>query len=486
MIHKAIAIVGRPNVGKSTLFNVLTKTRSALVADRPGLTRDRIYGEAAIGEQTVLLIDTSGVSGIPESEQTLESLMEGQSWQATQESDLILFVVDAKDGIVNADYDIAKRLRALNKPVFLVMNKIDGRSIEIATADFYSLGLGEPIPIAAAHGRGIAILKEQISQAIGSTTEEVVEAGLDVAEDATQEESEAAIKDRNIRIAIIGRPNVGKSTLVNRILGEERVVVFDQPGTTRDSIYIPFERQGQKYTIIDTAGIRRRGRIDDVVERFSVIKTLQAIKEADVVIFVSDATEGLTDQDANLLGFVVETGRALVVTINKWDGLTEYQKEQAKHSLLRRLAFVDYARQRFISALHGSGVGLLFKDVIEAYTSAIRRHSTSKINKLLEEAVKGHQPPLVNGRRIKLKLAHMGGHLPPIIVVHGNQTSSVPNSYKRYLEKFYREALHLVGTPIRMEFKSSTNPFEGKKPSPLTQSKRRKKERLMRHVKKDK
>lgn len=480
-----VAIVGRPNVGKSTLFNVLTRTRAALVADRPGITRDRIYGEATFGSQTVLLIDTGGISGEPETDQSLENLMAGQAWLATQESDIVLFVVDAKDGVANADYEIAKKLRELNKPIFLVVNKIDGSAVEIVTADFYALGMGDPIAIAAAHGRGINILTEKIVETIEyDLPPQTVQEHEALSEEQTDEEFEDLLKKKNIRIAIIGRPNVGKSTLVNRMLGEDRVVVFDLPGTTRDSIYIPFERQGQAYTIIDTAGVRRRGRIEDYVERFSVVKSLQAIKEADVVIFVADATEGLTDQDANLLGFVVDVGRALVVTINKWDGLSDYQKEQTKYTLERRLFFVDYARQRFISALHGSGVGLLFNDVIEAYKSAAKKHSTSTVNRLLEQAVFEHQPPLVNGRRIKLKLAHMGGHLPPLIVIHGNQTASVPNSYKRYLEKYYRNALHLVGTPIRIEFKSSHNPFEGKKQAPLTPRQRRKRQRLIKHVKK--
>jgi len=484
-VNKVVAIVGRPNVGKSTLFNVLTRTRAALVADRPGITRDRIYGEATFGSQTVLLIDTGGISGEPETDQSLENLMAGQAWLATQESDIVLFVVDAKDGVANADYEIAKKLRELNKPIFLVVNKIDGSAVEIVTADFYALGMGDPIAIAAAHGRGINILTEKIVETIEyDLPPQTVQEHEALSEEQTDEEFEDLLKKKNIRIAIIGRPNVGKSTLVNRMLGEDRVVVFDLPGTTRDSIYIPFERQGQAYTIIDTAGVRRRGRIEDYVERFSVVKSLQAIKEADVVIFVADATEGLTDQDANLLGFVVDVGRALVVTINKWDGLSDYQKEQTKYTLERRLFFVDYARQRFISALHGSGVGLLFNDVIEAYKSAAKKHSTSTVNRLLEQAVFEHQPPLVNGRRIKLKLAHMGGHLPPLIVIHGNQTASVPNSYKRYLEKYYRNALHLVGTPIRIEFKSSHNPFEGKKQAPLTPRQRRKRQRLIKHVKK--
>jgi GTP-binding protein len=483
MITKAVAIVGRPNVGKSTLFNVLTKSRAALVADRPGVTRDRIYGEATLGSETVLLIDTGGISGEPETDETLENLMAGQSWQATEESDFILFVVDARDGVSNADYEIAKKLRSLNKPLILVVNKIDGCVADVVISDFYSLGLGEPLGIAAAHGRGINLLTEKLIETLGARAEVSPETEEEGEVEDIEEEVEEDITKKSIKIAIIGRPNVGKSTLVNRMLGEDRVVVFDAPGTTRDSIYIPFERQGQQYTIIDTAGVRRRGRIDDFVERFSVVKSLQAIKEADVVIYVADAVEGLTDQDANLLGFVVDVGRALVVTINKWDGLSDYQKDLTKHSMLRKLFFVDYARHRFISALHGSGVGLLFNDVIEAYKSAIKKHSTSTLNRLLEQAVIAHQPPLVNGRRIKLKLAHMGGHLPPKIIIHGNQTASVPNSYKRYLEKFYRDALHLIGTPIQIEFKSSSNPFEGRK-NQLTDRQIRKKRRLIRHLKK--
>lgn len=484
MSTKVVAIVGRPNVGKSTLFNVLTKTRSALVADRPGITRDRIYGEARFGEQSAILVDTGGICGESSGEQTLELLMEGQSWQATQESDLIVFMVEAKEGLTPADQEIARKLRTLNKPICLVVNKIDGSMADVVTAEFYGLGLGEPFPIAAAHGRGIHLLTDKLAEMLEALSPPIEEL-QEVETELTQEDENKAQTATDIKIAIIGRPNVGKSTLVNRMLGEERVVVFDLPGTTRDSIYIPFERHDQRYTIIDTAGVRRRGRIEDFVEKFSVIKSLQAIKEADVVIFVADAVEGLTDHDANLLGFVVESGRALVVAINKWDGLSDYQKQCTKQSMLRKLFFVDYARHRFISALHGTGVGLLFQDVIEAYRSATKKHSTSTLNRLLERAVELHQPPLVNGRRIKLKMAHMGGHLPPKIVIHGNQTAAVPNAYKRYLEKFFRESLSLIGTPIQMEFKSSENPFEGRKNS-LTDRQIRKKRRLIRHHKKSK
>ncbi len=443
-----IAIVGRPNVGKSTLFNQLTRTRNALVVDLPGVTRDRQYGEGRVGEKPFIVIDTGGIGNI---EEDIDTLMSGQSWMAIQEADIVFFMVDGRSGLTPTDHTLSQELRRLKKPIQLVVNKTDGLDPNIAISEFFQLGLGEPIPIAASHGRGIVQLIEN--------------ALIDVENVSDQEEGQEADKpDRDsIQLAIIGRPNVGKSTLVNRILGEDRVVVFDRAGTTRDSIYIPFERQDQKYTIIDTAGVRKRARIHETVEKFSVVKALQAIEACDVVILVIDATEGITDQDLGLLGFVIDAGKALVVAVNKWDGLTAHHKEEVKRTLNYRLQFAEFATVHYISALHGTGVGNLFGSVQTAYQAAIKELPTSLLTSVLEEAVKNHTPPMVNGRRIKLRYAHTGGHKPPIIVIHGNQTEHVPLSYKRYLINTFRAALKLEGTPIRIDFKTSTNPFAGKR-----------------------
>ncbi len=428
-----IAIVGRPNVGKSTLFNRLTKSRAALVANRPGLTRDRQYGHGTYNDKSFIVVDTGGLG---EESDEISSLMAEQSIRAIEEANIILFIVDARVGLTPADELIAKRLRAYNKPYFLVVNKIDGVDLDVASSEFYALGVKQIISIAAVHNRGINVLLEQT---LAACPEQSI---------AKAEESEFGIK-----MAIIGRPNVGKSTLVNRMLGEERVTVFDLPGTTRDSIFIPLERRGKKYTLIDTAGVRRRGRVKDVVEKFSVIKTLQAIESSHVVVFLIDGREGITDQDLKLLGFVLETGKALIIAVNKWDGLSLDEKKSIKKELARRLVFLDYAEKHFISALHGSGVGDLFKSVEKAYESATRALSTPQLTRLLEKAIEAHQPPLVGKRRIKLRYAHAGGHNPPIIVIHGARATSLPGSYLRYLENTYRKALKLVGTPIRIELR---------------------------------
>lgn len=446
-----IAIVGRPNVGKSTLFNQLTRTRNALVVDLPGVTRDRQYGEGRVGEKSFIVIDTGGIGNV---EGDIDSLMAGQSWTAIQEADIVFFMVDGRSGLTPTDHTLAQELRRLAKPIELVVNKTDGLDAEVAMSEFFQLGLGNPVPIAASHGRGVGQLIERALSDIAHVP----------AESEEEQESLEALKRRNsIQLAIVGRPNVGKSTLVNRILGEERVVVFDAPGTTRDSIYIPFERQNKQYTIIDTAGVRRRARISEVVEKFSVVKALQAIEACDVVILVIDATEGITDQDLGLLGFVVEAGKSLVVAVNKWDGLTAHHKEEVKRTLIYRLQFAEFAKVHYISALHGTGVGNLFGSVQAAYQAAIKELPTSLLTEVLEEAVKNHTPPMVNGRRIKLRYAHTGGHKPPIIIIHGNQTEHVPLSYKRYLINTFRKALHLEGTPIRIEFKTGVNPFAGKR-----------------------
>lgn len=459
-----IALVGRPNVGKSTLFNRLTRTRDALVADMPGLTRDRKYGEGRVDEQTFIVIDTGGISG---DEEGIDSHMARQSLQAVREADIVLFLVDAQVGLAASDEILAKELRASDKPVHLVVNKIDGLNEEVVVADFFSLGLGTPFAIAASHGRGVSHL-------INTVLQEVKDAG---------ETLDEAPEDAGIKIAAIGRPNVGKSTLINRMLGEERVVVYDMPGTTRDSIYIPFERRDKKYTLIDTAGVRRRGKVAETVEKFSVIKTLQAIEDANVVILVLDARESIVDQDLHLLGFVLETGRSLVIAINKWDGMDQDAKQQVKVDIERRLGFINFAKIHFISALHGTGVGELYESIERAYASAHKRLSSNKLTQYLEDMVAEHQPPLVKGRRIKLRYAHMGGSNPPTIVIHGNQTESVPHSYRRYIENTFRNIMKLEGTPIRIEFKTGDNPYAGRR-NTLTPRQQHKKRRMMSHVKK--
>jgi len=459
-----VAIVGRPNVGKSTLFNQLTRSREALVVDLPGVTRDRHYGEGAVGEVPFIVIDTGGLGA---SETAIDNLMEEQAWLAVQEADIILFLVDGRSGLIAADKEIAKSLRLKEKKIHLVVNKVDGLDSNVAIADFYALGLGEPFPIAASHGRGISTLIEQV------LTPFVV-----------SEATESAIKEEaGIKIAIAGRPNVGKSTLVNRLLGEERVVVFDEPGTTRDSIYVPFERFGTKYTLIDTAGVRRRAKIFETVEKFSVVKTLQAIEDADVVILVLDGKEGITDQDLSLLEFILEAGKAFVLAINKWDGLNPEHRQMVKKSIGYRLAFANFAKVHTISALHGTGVGNLFDSIHKAYQSATKELSTAELTRVLRAAVEQHSLPLVRGRRIKLRYAHAGGHRPPLIVIHGNQTEQVPESYKRYLINTFRKRLKLEGTPIRLEFKTSENPFAGRR-NTLTPRQEYKRKRLIQYSKK--
>ncbi|ARG97626.1 ribosome biogenesis GTPase Der [Legionella micdadei] len=454
-----IALVGRPNVGKSTLFNRLTKTQDALVADFPGLTRDRQYGQAYFEDKPFIVVDTGGI-GVDDL--AVDALMSRQSSLALDEANVVLFLVDGRAGLTGVDENIAQRLRKINKPVFLVVNKTDGIDEEIASAEFQSLGFNEVHPISASHGRGM----HSLLQALPLKAKEVEE-----------EEPTKAIK-----IAFAGRPNVGKSTLINRILGEERVVVYDMPGTTRDSIAIPFVRDEKPYILIDTAGVRRRSRVDEKIEKFSVIKTLQAIKESHVCMMLLDAREGLTEQDMHILSFIVEAGKALVIVVNKWDGLDEEHKEHVRAELTRRLQFVQFAKIRFISALHGSGVGLLFKDIEQAYASATQAFSTPQLTRLLQDLVTQHTPPMVSGRRIKLRYAHAGGHNPPIIVIHGNQLDALPDSYKRYLSNAFVSHLGLVGTPLKLEFKGSENPFKDKK-NKLTDRQVKKRKRLMKRVK---
>ncbi len=437
-----IALVGRPNVGKSTLFNRLTRTRNALVANFSGLTRDRQYGEANHEGKRFMVVDTGGITGDDEG---IDGFMAGQSLLAIEEADIVLFLVDARDGLTSTDIQIGQYLRESGKSVFVVANKVDGIHEEVVCAPFFELGLGDVLPIAAVQGRGIGNLLEDV---LGTLT-------LPVEEDVAP--------PKGIKLAIVGRPNVGKSTLVNRLLGEDRVVVYDMPGTTRDSIYIEYERNGEPYTIIDTAGIRKRKNVKLSVEKFSIVKTLQAIDDANVVILVMDAQEGIVDQDLHLMGHVLDSGRALVVALNKWDNLDEEHKAHIKSELDRRLRFIDFADTHFISALHGTGVGTLYKSVHKAYQSATGKLTTNYLTQILEFAVSQHQPPLINGRRIKLRYAHAGGHNPPIIVIHGNQTSAIPKHYEKYLEKVFRKELDLHGTPIRVEFKGGENPFAARK-----------------------
>ncbi|WP_019568253.1 ribosome biogenesis GTPase Der [Thioalkalivibrio sp. ALMg13-2] len=477
-----IALIGRPNVGKSTLFNQLTRSRDALVADVAGLTRDRQYGIGKVGDFPYLVVDTGGLSG--EGAQ-MDRAMAEQTERAVAEADHVLFLVDARDGLTPQDQAIADQLRGAGVKARVVVNKTDGLDADSVSAEFYALGLGQVTSIAAAHGRGVQGLMQAVRKDVAAARRAASEdAGDDeAASDGLDEASQQAALDDwpGIRVAIVGRPNVGKSTLVNRILGDERVVATEVAGTTRDSIFVPFERDGQEYTLIDTAGVRRRGRVHEVIEKFSVIKTLQAIESAHVVVLVVDAHAGLSDQDSHLLGMVIEAGRSLVLAVNKWDGLDDHARERIRDELDRRLGFVDFARMRLISALHGTNVGHLLDDVCEAHASAFRKTSTPELTRLLEAAVAEHAPPMISGRRIKLRYAHQGGQNPPVIVIHGNQTDALAGSYKRYLENFFRKQLKLVGTPLRLEFRSGRNPYAGRR-NKLTPRQQYKRKRLMRHV----
>ncbi len=452
-----IALVGRPNVGKSTLFNRFTRTRDALVADLPGLTRDRQYGHATLQEQAFIIIDTGGITG---GEVGVDGLMADQSMQAVREADITLFIVSAKEGLTPVDEAFAKELRQEDKKIHLVVNKVDGMDQNTVLSDFFSLGFDSVSAIAAAHGRGVGRL---IDDVILPGAQAVIAANQSVDTPDSEQGEPSDDTETGAKLAIIGRPNVGKSTLVNRMLGEERVVVYDLPGTTRDSIYIEMERRNKKYTLIDTAGVRKRGKVKETVEKFSVLKTLQAINDANVVIMIFDAREGITEQDLNLLGFAIDAGRSIVLGINKWDNMSDDKRTDVKEAITRRLHFADFARVKFISALHGTNVGHLWEAVDEAYASARVSMSASKLTRILEMTVARHQPPAGGRFKIKLRYAHPGGHNPPRIVIHGNQTKSLPKSYVRYLEKSFREALKIVGTPVKFELKESKNPFEGKK-----------------------
>jgi GTPase len=447
-----LVLVGRPNVGKSTLFNRLTRSRDALVADQPGLTRDRHYGRGRIGERPYLVVDTGGLE--PVAKEGIMHEMAKQTRQAVDEADMVLFIVDGRDGITPQDRIIATQLRKTGRPLLLLVNKAEGMQSARVTVDFHELGLGVPIPISSAHGDNVA---------------EMIEVALDELPPAAAEVEE---KSDHPKLAIVGRPNVGKSTLVNAILGEERVIAFDQPGTTRDSIYIDFERGGKQYTIIDTAGVRRRGKVDEAIEKFSVVKTLQAIEDANVVVLVVDARDQITEQDAHLADFVLQAGRALVLAVNKWDGLDEYKRDTTKRDIERKLHFLNFAKHHFISALNGTGVDALLKSVNQAYTAAMAKLPTPQLTRVLEEAIQKQQPPRVGSFRPKMRYAHQGGSNPPLIIIHGSALDKVPDSYSRYLEKTFCDAFKLEGTPLRIEFKSGKNPFAEKK-HVLTESEQR-------------
>jgi len=456
----AIALVGRPNVGKSTLFNRLTRSRDALVADEPGVTRDRRYGFAEHEGARYVVIDTGGLGGAGEAE--IDPGVERQVSYALEEADAIVLVADHEDGLTAADVEIAERLRRSGKPVILAINKSEGVAPELAAADFHGLGLGEPIAIAARHGHGVPRLIETVL------------APFDL------ERGTADAGDERPRLAVIGRPNVGKSTLINRLVGEERLVTSPAPGTTRDSIVVPCEREGHRFLLIDTAGIRRRSRTDAGVEKFSVVQSLKAIDEAGVVIVLIDAREGVTDQDLHLIGIAADRGSALVIGINKWDGMDPAARRRMEGEVERQLEFVGFADRRYISALHGSGIAELVQCAMKAYESAGREIPTPRLNELLSRATTAHPPPIVRGRRIHLRYAHQGGRYPPLIIVHGSQAERVPARYRRYLENSFRKALRLVGTPVRVEFRSGENPFAGRR-NILTPRQQRRRQRVIRH-----
>ncbi|MGI9204145.1 MAG: ribosome biogenesis GTPase Der [Woeseiaceae bacterium] len=467
-----IALIGRPNVGKSTLFNRLTRSRDAIVADYPGLTRDRQYGYGKLGPIPYIVIDTGGVAG---GEEGIDELMVEQTVRALKEADVAIVMVDGRSGLTAADEHVAALARKHSVRPWLAVNKAEGLDQDIASGEFHALGLGDPVAISAAHGDRISSLMDEVLAPF-LVAADTQSAHID---DIDNDDAE----DKPLRIAVIGRPNVGKSTLINRLIGEDRLVVFDQPGTTRDSVSVPFERDDRKYVLIDTAGVRRKSRVHETVEKFSIVKALQAMERAQVVIPVLDASEGVTDQDVSLIGLAVERGRALVVVANKWDGLSQDQRRQLKDDLERKLPFLDFAERMTISALHGTAVGDLLPAVTRAYRAATRDISTTELTRELEAAVVAHAPPLVRGRRIKLRYAHQGGRNPPVIVIHGNQTDRLPEAYRRYLINRFRKAFRLKGTPVRLAFKSSKNPYKGRR-NKLTPRQERKRQRLMKKVKK--
>jgi GTP-binding protein len=438
-VKPTLVIVGRPNVGKSTLFNRLTRTRDALVADLPGLTRDRHYGLGRVGDRDYVVVDTGGFE--PTARDGILQEMARQAEQAIAEADILLFMVDGRAGLTINDKSIAERLRRSGRPLLLVVNKAEGMNHALVAAEFHELGCGEPLVISAAHGDGV---RDLVALALAPFPHvQAPEAG----------------EGTGPRVAVVGRPNVGKSTLINTLLGEERVIAFDQPGTTRDAIAVPFERGGRNYTLIDTAGLRRRGKVFEAVEKFSVIKTLQAIEGANVVILLLDARQEISEQDAHIAGFIVEVGRALVVAVNKWDDTDNYRRERIKSDMARKLNFLAFARTHYISALEGEGINGLLKSVDAAYAAAMAKLPTPKLTRVLQAALAKQSPPRHGIFRPKLRYAHQGGSNPPVIVVHGNALEHVPDSYRRYLERTFMETFKLQGTPLRIQFKTSRNPF---------------------------
>ncbi len=462
-----VALVGRPNVGKSTLFNALTRTRDALVHDVPGVTRDRNYGVCRLDEaRPFALVDTGGIAGVDEG---LQGATARQSRAAAEEADLILFIVDGREGASTIDDDILAWLRKVAKPTFLVVNKTDGIDVQAALAEFARYGIKDMLGVSSAHKHGIDVLLARVLAQLPA------DGGTGILDDDP---------DR-VRVAFVGRPNVGKSTLVNRILGEERMIASDVPGTTRDSIAVDLERDGRKYRLIDSAGLRRRGKVEEVVEKFSVFKTLQAIEQCQVAVIMLDAGEGVTDQDATVLGAVLDAGRALVIAVNKWDGQSDYTRQQTEALLERKLSFVDWAEAVRISALHGSGLRELFKAIHRAHASATRKFSTADVTKALEIAYETNPPPVVRGHVAKLRFAHPGGENPPTFIVHGTRLRTLSDTYRRYLENFFRKRFKLVGTPVRFVFKEGENPYKDKK-NVLSERQVAKKQRLIRHAKRGK
>ena len=462
-----VALVGRPNVGKSTLFNALTRTRDALVHDEPGVTRDRNYGVCRLDEaRPFVLVDTGGIAGVDEG---LAGATAKQSRAAAEEADLILFIVDGREGASTVDDDILSWLRKVAKPTFLVVNKTDGIDVQAALGEFARYGIKDMLGVSSAHRQGIDMLLAQVLEQLP------VDGDTEILDNDPE----------RVRVAFVGRPNVGKSTLVNRILGEERMIASDVPGTTRDSIAVDLDRDGRKYRLIDTAGLRRRGKVEEAIEKFSVVKTLQAIEHCQVAVIMLDAGEGVTDQDATVLGAVLDAGRALVVAVNKWDGQSDYTRQQTESLLSRKLSFVEWAEAVRISALHGSGLRELFKAIHRAHSSATRKFSTADVTKAMEIAYETNPPPVVRGHVAKLRFAHPGGENPPTFIVHGTRLRTLSETYRRYLENFFRKRFKLVGTPVRFVFKDSANPYEGKK-NVLTERQVAKKRRMIRHVKRGK
>lgn len=459
-----LVLVGRPNVGKSTLFNRLTRSRDAIVANIPGLTRDRHYGHGRLGDKPYLVVDTGGFE--PLATEGILHEMAKQTRQAIDEADTVLFIADGRSGLTLQDKIIAEQLRKTGRKILLVVNKTEGMASSVVTAEFHELGLGQPCAISAEHGDNVSELVEL--------------ALLDFPQEQENEKPEEQPK-----IAIVGRPNVGKSTLVNTLLGEERVIAFDQPGTTRSSIYIDFERNGRRYTLIDTAGLRRRGKVLETVEKFSVVKTLQSVEDANVVILVLDASSEISDQDAHIAGFILETGRALVVAINKWDGLDNHQRDVIKTTIARKLPFLmSFAKFHYISALLGSGMRGLLPSVNAAYAAAMAHLPTPKLTRALIAAVEKQPPPRTGASRPKLRYAHQGGSNPPLIIIHGSGLDQVPQTYQRYLENMFRETFKLEGTPLRVEFRTSRNPYAGKRPAPLSEAEEKQAHRRRRYGRK--